>query len=158
MQRIALSGTVGSMVLLLAGCTSHASLHDGGGEEKADPARGNQVVVAPDRCRLAMTILEIDKTLEPEGPCSKVPCTTVVRIDSILAYGFSFPPVLNAGQVLRARFAYTTQQSDRWIPALQIHYPGVRTGTQVLADVELSGSADEASRRPGLVIDHYAIR
>lgn len=153
-----MSGTVGSIVLLLAGCTSHASLHGGGGDEKPDPAVSNQVVVAPDRCRLVMTIIEIDTTLEPEGPCGKVPCTTVVRIDSILAYGFSFPPVLNAGQVLRARFAYTTQQSDRWIPALQIHYPGVSAGTQVLADVELSGSADEASQRPGLVIDHYAIR
>src|SRR5512135_1891816 len=93
--------TVLCLEACLEGCTASGSLPAEKQPERrpAPPGQGTPAV-APDRCRLVCTVLSIDSVRETAGPCSKVPCTAVVRIDSILAYGFAFPPVLRVGQAV----------------------------------------------------------
>ncbi|HEX9006618.1 MAG TPA: hypothetical protein VF889_04955 [Bacteroidota bacterium] len=151
--------TVACFEACLEGCTASGSLPAEKQPENRPAAPGDRTpAVAPDRCRLVITVLSIDSVREAAGPCSRVPCTAVVRIDSILAYGFAFPPVLRAGQTVPARFVFTTQRSDLWFPALSRRYPGVTTGSQLAADAELSGSPDAPSASSGLIVDDYALR
>ncbi len=143
----------------LEGCLASGSPPAEKQPERGPAAAGDRVpTVAPDRCRLVCTVLTIDTLRDATGPCSMVPCTAVVRIDSILTYGFAFPPVLRVGQTISARFVFTTQQSDRWFPALSRRYPGVAAGSQLAADAGLSGSPDTPSSASGLIVDDYAIR
>jgi len=153
-------GCLGTFLLfVLAGCSGSGSLKDNSPEIGGAPAPGgHHRLVAPDRCRLVCTVLEVLFEPVSSGPCSKAPCAALVRIDTVLAYGFSFPPVLNSGQSIRARFVFTTERSDLWFPALKARYPGVTAGTRLQADAELSGSPDEGDRARRLVIDDYTIR
>jgi hypothetical protein len=158
LRRLLVPGLPALAVLLAAGCASHEAEQEQPSVEPQAPGSASRTVVAPDRCRLLLTVLEVETVLEGDGPCGKAPCSARVRIDTVFAYGFSFPPVLHAGQVLQARFSYTTQRSDLWFPALKVRYPGVSAGQQVVAEAELSGSVDSPAPSPGLVIGHYTLR
>jgi len=118
-RRTVLCATLASIaVILLAGCLSSCC-----GSKDTATRFPNQPVqqspsLPPNACRFAGTIISV---LPPEsgrddGPCSKVPCTAQVRVDTILGYGSSFPYPVAAGTVVTIRFAYTLTPSASLFP------------------------------------------
>lgn len=118
-RRTVLYATVASSaVLLLTGSLPSCSGSKDSGARFAHPPVQQSPSLPPNTCRFAGTIITV---LPPEsgrddGPCSKVPCTADVRVDSILGYGSSFPYPLAAGTVVRIRFAYTLTPSATQFP------------------------------------------
>ena len=134
-----------SLVLVLAvGCSDQTkkTVKDETAPDKNLPRRPDmdqQVVVAPQRCRIVGTLVGINQELlkEGNGPCSKVPCRGVVRIDSILGYGSSFGNPLAIGQRVNIHFAFTLAPTTKELfPNMTETYPGLEVNSRFQADVE----------------------
>lgn len=75
----------------------------------------------PGTCRVAATVLGVVPPDPGEaGPCSTIPCSAMVRIDSVLGYGPAFPEPLSAGKVISVRFRYTLSPSKELFPSISI--------------------------------------
>ena len=79
-------------------------------------------------------ISEINKT---NSPCGKVPCITVVKIDSILGYGSAFGKPLNRDTNIKLKFMFTTQETTKKLfPNINKYYKGVNVGSQFFGNVK----------------------
>ena len=93
---------------------------------------------APGYCRIKGTIIKIDSTLETNNnsPCSKLPCTALVRIDSVLGYGAGFGSI-NAGTEINLKFAFTLGPSTKELfPNMTDRLPGLTINSQFIADIK----------------------
>lgn len=127
------------------------SSKDTGGEAReettvqrpTDPGPG----VPPGHCRIVGTIVAVDPVASGDtgDPCSRVPCTAVVKIDEIVGYGSGFTSTLGKGAEIRIRFQYTLSPSADMFPKMEPSLPGLKQGSRFQADVrsgpELKGSS-----------------
>ena len=93
--------------------------------------------VAPGSCRLVAEIMVIKPQLEPDKtlPCGKVPCTAIVKIRKIIAYGAAFKPLLKEGQEIPVYFAFTLSPTIEYFPGLTTPLPGLKVGSIFQADL-----------------------
>lgn len=94
--------------------------------------------IPPNTCRIVGTIVDVDSTLEsrvPKNPCSKVPCTATVRVDSILGYGQAFPQALSKGEEISVKFVFTLGATREVFPTMTESYPGLPIGSTFSANV-----------------------
>jgi hypothetical protein len=116
----------------------------------------------PDVCRIIGTVVRVDSTLKstsPDDPCSKVPCEAMVRVDSVLGYGSSFPIVLSTGTVIRTHFTFTLAPTEQVLPKVKPSYPGVAAGSWIRADLKslpVLGSAQDNAKT--FTVDWYELR
>jgi hypothetical protein len=116
----------------------------------------------PDVCRIIGTVVRIDSTFKsasPDDPCSKAPCEAMVRIDSVLGYGSSFPIILSTGTVIRTHFTLTLAPTEQVLPKVKPSYPGVGAGSWIRADLKslpvLGSTRDNATT---FTVDWYELR
>lgn len=97
----------------------------------------NAKMVSPGYCRIKGTIVKIDSTLEHgNSPCSKVPCSAVVRVDSILGYGAGFGTI-KIGSNINLRFAFTLGPTTKELfPNLTERLPGLNINSQFIANIK----------------------
>ncbi len=97
----------------------------------------NSNTVAPGYCRIKGTIVKIDSTLENgNSPCSKVPCTAVVRVDSILGYGAGFGTI-NNGSKINMKFEFTLGPTTKELfPNLTERLPGLNINSRFIANIK----------------------
>ncbi len=95
--------------------------------------------IPPNHARIEGEIVELDSTSleapDVAGPCSRVPCVASVRIGSVLGLGVGFPQPFQEGMVVRMKFAYTLDPSQRHFPEMQPAFPGLHLGSKFKADV-----------------------
>src|SRR5512135_3353036 len=79
-------------LVVLAGCAARAdrTTRDDKPQEKGIPTGEQGLRISPGHCRIIGTVIFIDTALASSGPCSKAPCRTIVRVDSVLGYGSAF--------------------------------------------------------------------
>jgi hypothetical protein len=144
-QRMAYKILMLSLILVLAtGCSDRTkkAVKEESDSNKSSPRRPDmdqQVVVAPQRCRIVGTLVEINPELlkEGNGPCTKFPCRGIVRIDSILGYGSAFGNPLAIGQRVNVHFAFTLAPTKKELfPNMTEAYPGLEVNSRFKADVE----------------------
>jgi len=132
------------VLVLMAGCSDQTkkAVKEESDSNKSLPRRPDmdqQVMVAPQHCRIVGTLVGIDTELlkEGNGPCTKVPCRGIVRIDSILGYGSSFGNPLAVGQRVNVHFAFTLAPTTKDLfPNMTETYPGLELNSRFRADVE----------------------
>ncbi len=95
--------------------------------------------ISPGHCRITGTIVRIDSTLDSgnkNNPCSKVPCTAVVKVDSVWGYGLGFPP-LGIGKEITIKFKFTLGPTTKELfPGMKDFYPGLKIGDSFLGDIQ----------------------
>ncbi|MCH8326485.1 MAG: hypothetical protein IIB83_08000 [Bacteroidetes bacterium] len=95
---------------------------------------------SPGFARIVGTVIKIEPGLDtnkPNSPCGKVPCITVVKIDSILGYGSAFGKPLNLDTNIKLKFMFTTQETTKELfPNINEYYPGVKVGSQFFGNVK----------------------
>ena len=125
-----------SLILGCAGNKNTISKKNSDGDVKALRLPTHQI--PPGHCRITGTIISIDSTLEKgssKDPCSIKPCNAVVKIDSIIGYGSSFPP-LQLGGFISIHFYFTlSATNNNLFPALKVFYPGLSAGSSFIGDV-----------------------
>ena len=92
-------------------------------------------------------------------PCSVEPCNAAVRIDSVIAYGQSFPTALSRGETITVKFIYTTRPTERVFPEMKPSLPGLGVGSRFAAD--LSGNGEPMQGQKGgmsFEIGAYVVR
>lgn len=132
------------VLVLVAGCSDQTkkTVKEETAPDKNLPRRPDmdqQVIVAPQRCRIVGTLVGINQDLlkEGNGPCTKVPCRGIVRIDSILGYGSAFGNPLAIGQRVHMHFAFTLAPTTKDLfPNMTETYPGLDINSRFQADVE----------------------
>jgi len=96
-------------------------------------------MIPPNKCRLVGTIVAIDsgwRSAKTDEPCSKVPCRSTVRVDSIIGYGQGFPGVLSRSDEIPVKFVFTLGSTKDLFPNMSEFYPGLRVGSTFTADIE----------------------
>lgn len=96
--------------------------------------------ISPGFAQIIGTVLKIKPGLDTNktnSPCGKVPCITVVKIDSILGYGSAFGKPLNRDTNIKLKFMFTTQETTKKLfPNINKYYKGVNVGSQFFGNVK----------------------
>lgn len=105
-------------------------------------------------CRIIGTVVSIDSSLAAGegGPCSKAPCTAMVRIDSVLGCGSAVANPISVGSSVRVRFAMTLSPTKELFPKLDPPLPGLRLGSRFKALIQSGAEA------VGYSVDSYEAR
>ena len=128
-------------VLVLSSCGS--SKQDAA---HLDPPSSNQkkeiiatpLPISPNNCRVVATIVRVDNPasgLSEKDPCSKAPCSALIRIDSVLGYGSSFPKTLSTNQELQVKFAFTLSATADKMPEVKPALPGLKVKSRFIANI-----------------------
>ncbi len=116
----------------------------------------------PDVCRILGTVVRIDSTMKSSyagDPCSKAPCNALVRVDSVLGYGSSFPVVVSTGSVIKTRFTFTVAPTDQVLPDVKPPYPGVAPGSRIRTDLKrLPVLGDQEGDAKPFTIEWYEVQ
>lgn len=114
--------------------------------------------LAPNTCRILGTIVSVDEKLiteNPDDPCSKAPCTSVVRIDSVLGRGPGFSSALAKGSEVVIKFSFTLAATRALFPNMTKSFPGLSPGDAFQADVTNSPVQFKQQSGPQFHIDGY---
>ena len=103
-------------------------------KDEKTPKLEKRDTVPPGHAQITGRIIEIEPVSSngsSSGPCSKVPCTAKVKIESI-KYGAGFP-VLGSKEV-KIRFAFTLSPTTKDLfPNMDETYPGLNVGDKFKA-------------------------
>lgn len=128
-------------------CCSKEIVHEQDGRRSPIQQKIRENKISPGHCRIIGTIVSIDSSLDKgsrKDPCSMKPCNAEVRVDSIIGYGSSFPPLLT-GRVIRIHFYFTLSATTKELfPNLREFYPGLQVGSSFLGDVEVLHQMNES--------------
>ena len=95
--------------------------------------------VPPGQCRILAQVLKIDSILPTNNgndPCSKAPCTALVKIKNLIENRAG--SVLNNGDTLKTKFAFTLNPTNKeTFPTLNESLPGLTEGSTFEADIQL---------------------
>ncbi|WP_181305136.1 hypothetical protein [Rufibacter sp. XAAS-G3-1] len=113
---------------------------------KGTPPVPERKPLAPSHARVVLQVVKVFPKLETagNGPCSKAPCQTEVKILQVMGYGAGFIQPLAEGQQVQAYFPMTVQAVGG--------RPGVAAGKRITA--ELQSSIGDTGR---LVVYSYAL-
>ena len=129
------------LLFILQSCSSvskHQSSRTDSTTATSGPSPEELITVSPNHCRIVGTVVNIDTLLEPANagtPCSVAPCKGTVRVDSVIAYGQSFPMPLSKGESISVKFIYTTGPTEKIFPKMKPSFPGLHAGSAFVADV-----------------------
>ncbi len=107
--------------------------------------------IAPNHCRIVGRIVSVDENYRsenPEDPCSKAPCSAVVRVESIIGYGSAFGQPLAIGKEIKVLFRFTLNPTKDIVPGLSRHLPGLSSDSVFTADVESKPDVFEGEKKP----------
>jgi len=107
--------------------------------------------IPPGKCRIVASVVEIHKdelSAAASDPCSRVPCTATVRVDSVLGYGPGVTHPIAKGDTLRVRFAFTLAPSRENYPRLQQELPGLSVHATFQADMDIQTGGSPADGAP----------
>ncbi len=106
----------------------------------SDRSEDRTTKVSTGEARILGTVMDIQAeldTLRPDSPCGKVPCNTIVRIDSIIGYGASFGKPLIPQSEISLKFMFTTEKTtDELFPNLKESYPGISINSKFSGDIQ----------------------
>ncbi len=138
-NKLMITGLVSLCFIL--GCSSEKNItikKNNNGDVQTTSAQSNKI--PPGQCRIAGTIISVDSTLDKyssKDPCSIHPCKAVVRVDSIIGYGSSFPP-LKQGSSIKMYFYFTLGPTTKDLfPNLNSFYPGLNTGDSFTGNISV---------------------
>jgi hypothetical protein len=130
---------LGTIALTVVACRSS---EDSASKEKEitemqkppDPGPG----VLPGHCRIVGSIVSVNPVLSTDGndPCSKTPCTAMVKVEEIVGYGSGFTAALGKGSEVQIRFQYTLSPSAEIFPGMSPGLPGLKKGSKFQADIK----------------------
>ena len=92
--------------------------------------------IAPNEARILATLTGIYSEPAASGPCAEAACRGVIRIDSVLGYGSSFPQPVGKGQHLEVRFAFTLEPTEDAGVTLDTPFPGIDLGESFWANLQ----------------------
>lgn len=106
--------------------------------------------ISPGSLLIIGTVMEIDSstdTSNPDSPCGKVPCNTVVKIDSVLGYGAAFGKPLVPQRDINLKFMFTTgMTSSDLFPNINENFPGVKVGSKFRGSIqEIKNAVNKSS-------------
>jgi hypothetical protein len=120
------------------------------------------VSLDPDVCRIIGTVISVDSiraNRSASDPCSKAPCEALVRVDSVLSYGSSFPLPLSSGQMVHTHFTFTLAPTAEVLPSVKPGYPGASAGSVIRTDLKsLPAFGTVQDSRQTFVVDWYELR
>jgi len=120
------------------------------------PTVERQTQIAPGRCRIVGTLVEIDSTLDTGGPCSKAPCRGIVRVDSILGYGSAFGNPISLNAKINVKFAFTLAPTTRDLfPNMTVQLPGLYIGASFKTDLESQNDMGVGERHYFYLVQGY---
>ncbi len=144
---------------LILGCGSSkiiAEKNSGEKEVQRPPAQSKKI--PPGQCMIAGTVISVDSTLDKyssKDPCSINPCKAVVRVDSIIGYGSSFPP-LQKRTSIDLYFYFTLGPTDKNLfPNLKEFYPGLKTGDTFTGNIIVRHTMNSNSKLKQFAIYGY---
>jgi hypothetical protein len=97
----------------------------------------NTPAMSPMSCNIKGKVIGVlkDKTGDPASVCGKYPCYATVRITDVMGCGSSVPLLLNTGDTVRMKFAYTLSPTAKVFPVTKTHLPGLKKGNSFMANV-----------------------
>lgn len=107
--------------------------------EKNSKRENISASVSPNACKIIGTVIRIDSVLSVDtaSPCSKVPCSAVVRVEEVISCGVGFGSRLNNGNEIEIYFALTLSPiNNELFPNLDLKLPGLKVGSKFMAEVE----------------------
>ena len=138
-NKLMITGLVSLCFIL--GCSSEKNItikKNNNGDAQTTSAQSNKI--PPGQCRIVGTIISIDSTLDKyssKDPCSIHPCNAVVRVDSIIGYGNSFPPLRQRSSI-NLNFIFTLGPTTKDLfPNLNEFYPGLSTGDSFIGNISV---------------------
>jgi hypothetical protein len=148
------------MLACLAGCSAHTenSVQKDHRQQRENPNPNSdqQSRIAPGRCRIVGTLMEIDSTLENGGPCSMAPCRGIVRVDSVLGYGAAFGIPIAVHERVNVRFAFTLAPTTKALfPTMTEELPGLQVGARFQTDLESQNGPGMSRQRFPYVVEDY---
>jgi hypothetical protein len=103
--------------------------------------------IPPGHAKIVGVITEIEPISEGPNlsdPCSKAPCTALVKVSSAL-YGASFPQ-LAMNKEVRVKFLFTLEKTTKKLfPNMKEEYPGLKVGQEFTALVAHVENIDETA-------------
>ena len=115
----------------LAGCATNKEI-------TSEKSAQNQSI-PPGQCKILAQVIKIDSLFaenKSNDPCSKAPCTALVKIKTIIENRAG--SVLNNGDTLKTKFAFTLNPTNKaTFPTLNENLPGLTEGSTFEADIQL---------------------
>ena len=92
----------------------------------------------PGSCKVEGKIVSVVNKLEKDtgSICSKYPCRAKVKILDVSECGSSIAYPLHVNDIVEMRFEYTLHSTATILPAMKVHFPGLKKGDRFITRAE----------------------